>query len=189
MPILQSETYRYPDQLLNEGECRGLKDGPERNWWVLQTKPRQEKSVARALLAKQVPFYLPIVKKDNFCRGRRTRSHIPLFSSYAFFFGDESERIAALETNRIAQMLSVTDQEEMWKDLRQIARLIEADAPLTLEARLGAGRRVRIKAGPLKGVEGTVLDRRSGARLLVSVRFLQAGASIEIEDYMLEPLD
>jgi hypothetical protein len=41
----------------------------------------------------------------------------------------------------------------------------------------------------LAGVEGTVLSRRGGTRLLVAVNFLQQGASVEIEDFLLEPLD
>jgi hypothetical protein len=39
------------------------------------------------------------------------------------------------------------------------------------------------------GLEGTVLVRRGVTHLLVSVNFLQQGASIEVEDYLLEKLD
>ena len=45
---------------------------------------------------------------------------------------------------------------------------------------------MRIKGGPLAGIEGTVLKRRSEARLLVSVCFLQQGASIAIDDFDVE---
>ena len=51
------------------------------------------------------------------------------------------------------------------------------------------GDRVRVRRGPLAGVEGTVLTRRGRKRLLVSVDFLQQGASVEIEDFLLEPID
>lgn len=189
MPILGAEKNVYPEYLVSDSGGEEFSRSAERKWWVLLTKPRQEKSLARRLLARQIPFYLPLIRKDNLIRGRRVRSHIPLFTGYVFFFGEEQERLAALETNRIAQMLPVPDQDELWTDLRQIERLLEADAPLSIERRLEPGREVRIKAGVMKGLEGTVVVRRSKSRLLVAVHLLQAGVSLEIDDYMLEPIN
>jgi transcription antitermination factor NusG len=83
----------------------------------------------------------------------------------------------------------VEDAEQLVADLRQIKRLIDSDAPLTIERRLSPGQRVRIKQGSLMGMEGTVLVRRGETRLLVCINFLQQGASIEVHDYLLERLD
>jgi len=44
-----------------------------------------------------------------------------------------------------------------------------------------------VKAGPFAGLEGTVVVRRGETRLLVAVNFLQQGASVEIDDFVLEP--
>ena len=60
---------------------------------------------------------------------------------------------------------------------------------LTPESRLAPGNRVRVCQGPLMGMEGTVLVRRNSVRLLIAVDFLQQGASIEIEDFLLEPVE
>jgi transcription antitermination factor NusG len=60
---------------------------------------------------------------------------------------------------------------------------------MTVEERLAPGRRVRIRQGPLMGLEGTVVERRNGRRLFVAVDFLQQGASIDLDDFVLEPLD
>ena len=38
-------------------------------------------------------------------------------------------------------------------------------------------------------MEGTVLVRRGKTRLIVSVTFLQQGASVEVDDFNLEPID
>jgi hypothetical protein len=38
-------------------------------------------------------------------------------------------------------------------------------------------------------MEGTVIVRRGETRLLVCVNFLQQGASIEVQDYLLERLE
>jgi transcription antitermination factor NusG len=171
----------------------GLLDDPaaspgDRRWWVLYTKARQEKSLARDLFALQVPFYLPKVKKTQITRGRRTNSFVPLFAGYVFLWGSEQERVRSLMTNRISRVIAVNDPERLLFDLRQLAQLIAVDAPLTIESQLEAGDRVRVRQGPLMGLEGTVLTRRGITRLLVAVDFLQQGASVEIDDYLLEPL-
>jgi hypothetical protein len=59
---------------------------------------------------------------------------------------------------------------------------------LTVEGRLKAGDRVRVKHGVLGGLEGTIIRRNRKTRLLIAVNYLQQGVSIEIDDFMLEPL-
>ena len=185
MPILSQEPSLYPETLLD-----GMPREPsDRHWWVLYTKARQEKAVARDLLGYQVPFYLPIVRKTTICRGRKVASHIPLFSGYVFLFGSDEERVQALTTNRLSRILPVYDPEQLEHDLRQISRLIAAKRPLTVESRLMPGNRVRVRRGPFEGLEGTVMRRQGETRLLVTVDFLQQGASVEIDDFMLEPID
>ena len=185
MPILAPEPCLYPEELLDGAAC----DPADRQWWVLYTKARQEKALARELLRYEVPFYLPIVAKTLVLRGRKIRSHVPLFSGYVFLFGSDEERVRALTTNRISRVLTVYDPERLQHDLRQISQLIATKMPLTPEARLLPGDRVRVRHGPFEGLEGTVLRRAGETRLLVSVNFLQQGASVEIDDFMLEPID
>ena len=184
MPTLAATPNTYPENLLDDWTI-----GPtDRRWWAIYTKARQEKALARQLLAYEVPFYLPLVAKDNLIRGRRVRSHLPLFAGYVFLYGDESERVRSLTTNRISRILPVDSQHQLWYDLRQIWRLIASDEPITVEQRLCAGQRVRIRAGAMKDLEGTVISRRRKARLLVAVTFLQQGVSVELDDFLLEPL-
>ena len=40
----------------------------------------------------------------------------------------------------------------------------------------------------MAGLEGTVIHRRGKTRLLVAVKMLQQGVSLEIDDFQLEPL-
>jgi len=174
----------YPEFLLDET----TREESQRRWWVLYTKARQEKALARDLFGYQVPYYLPLISKRTMCRGRTFNSSIPLFAGYVFLYGSEQERVVSLTTNRISRVLAVRDPDGLVRDLRQFRRLIASGAPLTIESRLAAGNRVRIRHGTLAGLEGTVLRRRGETRLLVSVNFLQQGASIEIEDYLLEPI-
>lgn len=175
----------FPETLLDESTCQPS----DHRWWVLYTKVHQEKALAQQLLGHQIAYYLPLVPKTCVCRGRRFISRVPVFAGYVFLYGSEEERVASLTTNRISRVLPVHDPERLAHDLRQLRRLIDSGAPLTVESRMAPGRRVRVRHGPLMGLEGVILKRRSTTRLLVAVNFLQQGASVEIEDYLLEPID
>jgi transcriptional antiterminator RfaH len=185
LPILKEEPSHFPENLWED--C--IQQPSERRWWVVYTKARQEKSLSRDLFVMGIPFYLPLVKKTMVAKGRKRSSFVPLFSGYVFLFATEAERIKSLTTNRISRILNVNDPLQLVHDLEQLRRLIASDAPLTLERHLAPGDRVRVKQGSLLGMEGTVLVRRGVTRLLVSVNFLQQGASVEVDDYLLERVD
>ena len=185
MPLLPREPDIYPANLLEPGENS---PEPGRKWLAFYTLARREKDLARRLAALRVPFYAPLVKRRVKSPGGRTReSFVPLFPGYVFARVDDDQRRLTLATNTIARWLPVGDETVLLDDLRSIKRLIDAGVPLTPEARLETGHRVRVRSGPFLGLEGTVVERRGRQRLLVTVRFLNQGVSIELEDVELEP--
>ncbi|MHB8972304.1 MAG: transcription termination/antitermination protein NusG [Pirellulaceae bacterium] len=188
MPILEQEICVFPEDLLSESPITFDLESTDRRWWAVYTKSRQEKALARHLIGHQVPFYLPLIPKDNMIRGRRVRSHVPLFGGYIFLFGSQEERITTLTTNRISRILPVDDQEQLRRDLANVHNLIERNAALSVEQRLSPGDKVCIKSGALRGLEGVVVKRHGRMRLLVAVNYLQQGVSVEIDDCALDPI-
>lgn len=184
MPILTAETDLFPVDLFDN---ELLLADPERRWWVLYTRSRMEKELMRRLRAMDVPFYGPTLeKRSRTPGGRMQRSYLPLFPNYVFMLGTASERYAALTTNCLSRDIPVSNGDELENDLRQLHRLIQTGVPLVAERCLDAGVRVRVRTGPLAGQEGIVLQRRGDSRLLVAVRFLQQGASVQLDECELE---
>ncbi|MCC7083886.1 MAG: antitermination protein NusG [Pirellulales bacterium] len=194
MPILAREPNVFPPDLLDFEhsnctlESTKVESGAS-NWWVLYTRSRQEKSLARDLLQREIPFYLPLVRRRLLIRGRPVHSQVPLFTGYVFIYGSPSDRTRALMTNRISQTLLVDDGRRLQRDLRNVQHLIDRGTPLTVESRLEPNQRVRVRAGALMGLEGIVQRRKNATRIAVWINMLQQGVSVEIEDYLLEPLD
>ena len=185
MPILPPEPDIFPANLLDDGNAPA--DG---KWWVLYTLSRREKELMRRLRAAEIAHFGPLVKRQTRSpSGRVRQSHVPLLANYVFLFGSDEQRVGALQTNCVSRCLPVADATQLIFDLKQIKRLIESDAPLTPEARLLPGMRVRVRSGPLLGLEGTVVERRGQRQLLIAVQFIQCGASIQISDYQLERID
>jgi len=121
--------------------------------------------------------------------GRNQVAHVPLFSSYVFLYGNELDRHRAMASNCVSRWLAVPDPTGLTQDLQQIQRLLETGVPVTPEARLAPGTHVRIRSGPLTDMEGVVIKRLHQWRLVVSVNFLQQGASLLLEDWQIERLD
>jgi transcriptional antiterminator RfaH len=186
MPFLPPEPNAFPQGLFVDEDPHVRQD---RQWWVLHTKPRQEKSLARQLLQAQVPFYLPLIERRSLIRGRVLHAHIPLFPGYLFLLGQRDERVTALATNRVVHTLEVPDQRTLWVDLTQVYRLIDTGAPITPEERLEPGAFVEISRGPLAGLKGRIIRAASGRRFVVQVNFIQRGASVLIDDFNLIAID
>jgi transcriptional antiterminator RfaH len=186
MPLLPLEPFVFPDDLLtgsplpeNDAEC----------WWVLHTRPRAEKALARLVLGHKLAFFLPLYKRQWRSRGRMLSSHLPLFPGYLFLRGDSQARLRALETNLVANCLPVGDQLRLATDLKNVFTLMSSGSALSPEDRLQPGQHVEIVSGPLAGVEGKIIRRGKNLTFFVEVQFLQQGVSVEIESWMFRPVD
>lgn len=158
-------------------------------WWVLHTKPRCEKALACDLQRLSIAHYLPVIRAKR-TYGRRTTSvELPLFPGYLFMRGGNEERYAALRTDRIANVITVDDQERLRTDLRHIERVVASDFPVDLYRGLRIGRRCRVIAGPLRDVEGVVVRRRNSSRVYIEAAVIGQSAVVEIDSALLEPID
>jgi len=179
MPILPQEPDLYPLNLLDQETSD--------HWWAFYTLARREKELMRRLRGLEISFYAPLVsRRTRSGAGRVRTSYVPLFPGYVFACGDESVRQRALTTNCISRTIAVPDAPGLLHDLRQIRLLITSQAPLMPEARIEPGQRVRVRSGPMMGLEGTVVQRRGKDWLMVAVEFLQQGVSVLLEDFQVE---
>jgi transcription antitermination factor NusG len=186
MPILPAEPDLHPMDLWQKGG----RSSPTERWWCLHTKPRQEKAVARDLRSQNLCYYLPqVVKEDRTPQGRKIRSIVPLFTSYLFLLGDDHDRIEALRGNRLVNVLEVVDQEGLIHDLRQVHQMLNSGLAVVPEPVMPVGARVRIKSGPLMGIEGTVIRRGKRDQFVAVVQFLGRGATVDLEDWQVERVD
>ena len=158
-------------------------------WWVLHTRARHEKVIATTLEKYKIDYYLPLVHTVR-TRARRTlSSEIPLFPGYLFLRGQARACEVAWKTNRVANILPVDNQKQFQDELQHIYRVVESGVPVDLYPALRAGRRCRIIAGSLRGIEGVVIRRKSTSRVYVSATFVGQSAVIEVDSADVEPVD
>jgi transcription antitermination factor NusG len=163
-------------------ELRGL-------WWLAYTRPRFEKAFAWDLYNHGIGYFLPMYEKTIFSGGRNRRLMMPLFTSYVFFCGTEQDRYAAMRTNRLCHTVNVADQQRLIDELADIEAALLSRAVIASYPSLAAGRRCRVTSGPMKDIEGVIVERKCPrARMVIEVSILTQGALVEIDADLLEPL-
>ena len=171
-------------------------------WWVAHTKSRNEKALARDLVNKNISYFLPMSWKVRRQKGRTLRSLLPLFSGYLFFCGGEKQRLEVLRTNRVANIIEVTNQQKLLEELSQIELALRAGMSLAPHKYIKEGQRCRVIAGPLADLQGIVLKApqhvdvtsslrkpAATARLVLQIDMLGQAASVEINTDMIEVVD
>lgn len=187
-PWAASAGFTSPAAADANGRSLDTQSDPDRaRWWLVHTKPRQEKKLAEQLGASDIPHYLPVTKCKAQTRGRTRVTRQPQFPSYLFLWADGPQRRKTLETNRVVATHFVDDQARLGGQLWELADLIEKGVPLRLEERLAPGQLVRVVAGVLRDKCGSVIKRGGKTRLFIFISELLGGVSVEVEQHLLEP--
>jgi transcription antitermination factor NusG len=187
MPILPAEPFSFPATLFADAETPGEvpADG---EWYVMHTKSRAEKALARWLLAASVRFFLPLYKKKALRNGQRRTTYSPLFPGYAFVWGDADARYQALASNQVARCLLVRDQDRLAADLAAVYRLMTGELPLTPVQEIPPGSPVEVIDGPFAGMTGRLIRAGAQTRLFVEVQMINQGVSVELDRSAVRPL-
>lgn len=177
MPILKREPDAFPESIFDLTQP----------WWVAHLRSRQEKVLARYLREHDIPFYLPQMEKRVRRSGRTFVSYLPLFGGYVFFRGGRDERLQAVKSNVIVNVLEPPDQQEIAAELRQLHELQLTDMPLVPHPFVGPGDTVLITDGAFQGYRGVVLKEKGITRLIVSVSFIRQSVALDIDREFIEP--
>jgi transcription antitermination factor NusG len=175
-----------PPMTYPEGASLHEVDAP---WWVAHTRARHEKALAFGLVNSGTSFFLPMVEKTRLIRRRRFRSLMPLFPGYLFFAGGIEAREQVLSSRHVAKTIRVLDQPRLLHELLQIERALKARSELDPFPYLKRGKRCRVRSGPLRGVQGTVVRRRGTTLLVLQVDMLGQSVATEIDPALVDPDD
>jgi transcription antitermination factor NusG len=153
----------------------------ESHWCAAYVIARHEKVVADHMARRSVESFLPLYHSVRNWKNRRAHVELPLFPSYVFIRISVAERIRVLEVPGVVHIVSfrgtpVAVPDEQIEALR-IALQLRRSEPYPYPA---PGGRIRIKAGPLQGLEGVVVRHNSRTRIIVSIDFIQRSTSVEL---------
>jgi transcription antitermination factor NusG len=152
----------------------------ESHWYVAHTIPRYEKKVHDELVKKQVEVYLPVQKVYRQWSDRVKKIDVPLFPSYVFIKGSESDKQSTLRTKGVLTFVSFDGKPAQVcdRDINSIKKL--ENEVLEVEQGLVEGSLVRIIRGPLAGFEGVLFSKKGKYRFGVRIDTINHSLSLEV---------
>jgi len=149
-------------------------------WFALYVKNQHEKRIACGLSGKQyesfVPTYLNLHKDGR-------KNELPLFPNYVFCRLDARYKLPVVSTPGVFSIVSAGSQPLPVPDreIEQIRQLLTSGLARRPVPYLGRGQEVYIKSGPLRGMQGVVVNENHERWLLVSIHMLQRSVAAKID--------
>lgn len=152
-------------------------------WFALYTRCRHEKAVAQVLTGKGIETFLPLYKAAHLWKDRVKELFLPLFPNYVFVLGSAGERGAILSTPGVYDFvrLGVLPAPIPHKEIEAVRRAVDEGLRTEPHPFLKSGDRVRVKSGPLEGLEGILARKKGFYRLILSVELLVRSVAVEVE--------
>jgi transcription antitermination factor NusG len=161
------------------------KQADRTRWYAVHTRSNFEKRVAGELAPRGVETFLPLVRELHQWKDRRQQVELPVFPGYVFVrLADRAEdRLRVLRTGGAVRILGGGNEIEPVPDveIESIRRLVGSERAFCLHPFLKQGVRVRVRRGPLRGVEGLMEQLKSGGRLVMAVEMLSRAVATEVD--------
>jgi transcription antitermination factor NusG len=167
---------------------RGVSDG---GWYALYTRHHHEKAVARALTAKGLTVFLPLYSEARQWKDRAKVISLPLFSCYVFIQGGLDRSLDILTTAGIYGFVCCGGSPAMipQQEIEGVRRVVERSIKIEPHPFIKCGDWVRVKAGPLQGIEGILLRKKNFSRLVLTVDLLGKSAAVELDVSLVERIN
>ncbi len=158
----------------------------EPKWCAVYVKSRHEFHVFERLTMKGVEAFLPAMERLSRWKDRKKLITFPLFPGYLFVHISRSaqEKLNVLKIKGVVRLLSTVPGEPdpiPDEQINSLKKLLENKEALDPYPYIDKGQRVRIKGGPLRGVEGILVEKLDRHLLVLSVDVLRQGVALTID--------
>jgi transcription antitermination factor NusG len=149
-------------------------------WFVCHTKPRCEKKLAEQLVRESCRYSLPLISTQR-RYGNRIRTFTkPLFPGYVFAKVAVGKRSRIFKHDLLVRLLPVVDEESFLIQLAAVETLAASGLEASVHPLIKHGTRVKIVAGPLRGIEGMVEDPSHPRGVVIAMDVLQQGVLVTV---------
>jgi transcriptional antiterminator NusG len=155
-------------------------------WFAVHVKSRHEFKVLERLQQASIETFLPAVERLSRWKDRNKLIQFPLFPGYLFVHtsGSSHDNLTVLKTKGVVRFLGpLPGEPEPIPDeqIFSLQKVIESKASIDPYPYLQEGQRIRIRRGPLAGVEGILVEKTGQHKLILSVDILSQSTSVSIE--------
>lgn len=173
--------FANPTTLAATGEAR---------WYAVYTCANHEKRVSDQFTGRNVEHFLPQYECVRRWKDRKVRLQLPLFPGYLFVRMTAPDRLRVLHVPGVVRLVGFNGSPTPMpqEDIQKIREFLGQGWRAEPHPYLQAGRRTRVARGPLAGMEGIVVRRKTRSRLVLSFDLIQRSMAIEMDEGDLVPL-
>jgi transcription antitermination factor NusG len=166
-------------------------DPSGRAWYALYTRYHHEKTVEQHLVGRGFEVFLPLYKAAHRWKDRIKDVDMPLFPCYVFVHSGLERRADVVSVPGIHTLVSFAGQPAPIpvEEIEVLRTAVRSGSPVEPYPFLKCGDRVRVKEGPLAGICGILVRKKSGWRLVLSVELLEQSASVEVDAWAVERIN
>jgi len=156
----------------------------EARWYAAYTSANHEKRVSEQLGVREVEHFLPLYACLRRWKDRRVKLELPLFPGYVFVRTALRNRLQVLQVPGVVRLVGFdgAPTELPGDEIETLRTGLRDGLQAQPHSYLTVGRRVRVQRGPLMGLTGILLRRKSGARFVVSVDLIQRSVAVELSE-------
>jgi transcriptional antiterminator RfaH len=158
-------------------------------WFVAHTRPRCEKKLAEYCEREGFQVTLPLYKSVKKYPGKTVIFEKPLFPNYLFLRLQQHQRKKVYQSDYLANLLDVPDQKTFEEQLGDILEALQTDYEVCMMPHIRVGKRVKIKSGALRGMEGFVEERQGKCLVMLRLDFIGKSAGVKVDATDLEIID
>jgi len=153
------------------------------SWYAVYTKFQHEKSAASLLERKAMEVFLPVYRTVHRWKDRNQMLVLPLFPCYLFLRAELDRKIEVLQTAGVRWLVEIAGHACPVPDseIEAIRKICSVSTRFQPHPFLKQGDLVRIRKGPLTGMEGFFVRTKNQYRVVVSVELLRKSVAVEVD--------
>ena len=160
----------------------------EKNWHIIYVRSRSEKKTFSELNEKGIQCYLPLQYQVKQWHDRKKKVLLPVFPGYVFIHVSQKEMLAVYQSRGFIRFVSTNNIPDVISSQRMsnIMKVLDGNFEV-LEDHFQTGDAVLIESGPLKGVEGTLIEDRKGSKFVLHLQEINKYVVVDAKLSLLKP--
>jgi transcription antitermination factor NusG len=161
-------------------------------WYALYTRSRFEKKMLGELTDRSIEVFLPMREILSRWKDRKKRIWIPLFPGYIFVnhIDTPENRFRILNIPGAVRFVGLEGHAVQIPEeqIQYVRRFLESSIAIDPYPYMQVGARVEVIAGPLKGIQGILVEKRGRFRFVIQVDLIRQAVSVEIDASDVRPI-
>jgi transcription antitermination factor NusG len=160
------------------------------SWYALVVKSNHEKAVLEHLKTAGWEASLPLYRARRRWSDRIKEVALPLFPGYVFCRFSYAARVTVLRIPGVRSIVGAGPHPAPIpaREIAVIEAMVRSGLPVKPWPFLKIGQKVLVSSGPLRGVEGILVEFRKTWQVIVSVELLQRSVAAEVDRDCVSPV-